>query len=99
VEKKLKISQRYDENKVNALKKPGLEKSTIHPAIPLEPSHPSHPSPYYKCYHSNCKFTADDQEDYERHGALKHLENPLLYPSSYEIEKYGLTPQGKEWEI
>jgi hypothetical protein len=64
-----------------------------------EPSHPSHPSPYYKCYHSNCKFTADDQEDYERHGALKHLENPLLYPSRYEIEKYGLTPQGKEWEV
>jgi hypothetical protein len=64
-----------------------------------EPSHPSHPSPYYKCYHSNCKFTTDDQEDYERHGALKHLENPLLYPSRYEIEKYGLTPQGKEWEV
>jgi len=99
VEKNLKVLQRYYENKVNALKKPELEKSTIHPAIPLEPSHPSHPSPNYKCYHLNCKFNTDDQKEYERHGALKHLENPLLYPSRYEIEKYGLTPQGKEWEV
>ena len=39
-----------------------------------DPSHPSHPSPYYKCYHPNCKFNTEDQEEYERHGALKHLE-------------------------
>jgi hypothetical protein len=23
----------------------------------------------------------------------------LLFPRIFEIEKYGLTPQGKEWEI
>jgi len=68
-------------------------------ALHPQPSHPSHPSPYYKCYHLNCKFTTDDQREYERHGALRHLESPLLYPSRYEIEKYGLTPQGKEWEV
>jgi hypothetical protein len=68
------------------------------------PSHPSHPSPtefrgLFKCYHSGCDFQTNDPIDYERHGALKHLENPLLYPSRYELKKYGLTPQGKEWEV
>ena len=75
--------------------------------IPSHPSHPSHPSPLetgrlfyeFKCYHPNCKFSTEYQEEYERHGALKHPSNPLLYPSRYEIEKYGLTPQGKEWEV
>jgi hypothetical protein len=64
-----------------------------------DPSRPSHPSPYYKCYHLNCKFNTEYQEEYERHGALKHSSNPLLYPSKFEIKKYGLMPQGKEWEI
>jgi hypothetical protein len=87
---------------------------SIHNTIPEEPerlnapfqmpSHPSHPSPtefrgLFKCYHPGCDFQTNDQKDYERHGALKHLENPLLYPSRHEIEKYGLTPQGKEWEV
>jgi hypothetical protein len=68
------------------------------------PSHPSHPSPtefrgLFKCYHPGCDFQTNDEKDYERHGALKHLENPLLYPSRYEIEKHGLKPQGKEWEV
>jgi hypothetical protein len=72
-----------------------------------DPSHPSHPSPMdsgrlfyeFKCYHPGCDFQTKDLEEYERHGALKHLENPLLYPSRYEIQKYGLAPQGKEWEV
>jgi hypothetical protein len=68
-------------------------------ALHQHPSHPSHPSPYYKCYHPNCLFTTKDQKEYERHGALKHPSNPLLYPSKFEIKKYGLTPQGKEWEV
>jgi hypothetical protein len=33
----------------------------------------------------------------------KHISNSkryyLLFPSKYEIEKYGLTPQAKEWEV
>ena len=53
----------------------------------------------FKCYHFGCDFQTNDQIDYERHGALKHLENPLLYPSRYELKRYGLTPQGKEWEV
>ena len=53
----------------------------------------------FKCYYPGCEFKTDSEREYEKHGALKHLENPLLYPSKYEIEKYGLTPQGKEWEV
>ena len=43
-------------------------------------------------------FEASNENEYERHGALKHPKNPLLYPSVAEIEKYKLTPQGKSWE-
>ena len=66
-----------------------------------DPSHPSHPSltPKFSCYHKNCDFYTDDEREYRRHGAQNHPKNPLLYPSRFEIEKYGLTPQGKEWEI
>jgi hypothetical protein len=67
-----------------------------------DPSHPSHPSPptsTYSCYHKNCNFHTDDEQEYRRHGAQNHHKNPLLFPSKFEIEKYGLTPQGKEWEI
>jgi hypothetical protein len=84
-----------------------LERQQAFLQDPSHPSHPSHPSPSesgrllfsYKCYHPNCDFQTNNIGEYERHGALKHLENPLLYPSRYEIEKYGLTPQGKEWEV
>jgi hypothetical protein len=67
-----------------------------------DPSHlslPSPPSPIFSCYHKNCKFHTGDEAEYRRHGALNHHKNPLLFPSKFEIEKYGLTPQGKEWEI
>jgi hypothetical protein len=63
------------------------------------PSHPSHPSLLYSCYHVKCNFHTEDEREYRRHGAQKHTKNPLLYPSKTEIEKYSLTPQGKEWEI
>ncbi|HEU4447780.1 MAG TPA: hypothetical protein VFR94_24115 [Nitrososphaeraceae archaeon] len=62
------------------------------------PSVPSVPSPYC-CYHNGCDFQTDDEREYRRHGVAKHLKNPLLFPSKYEIEKYGLQAQGKEWEI
>jgi len=71
-----------------------------------DPSHLSPPSPSpllpltsYSCYHKNCNFHTDDEQEYRRHGAQNHHKNPLLYPSKFEIEKYGLTSQGKEWEI
>src|SRR5918994_1047053 len=63
-----------------------------------DPSHPSLPSltPKFSCYHKNCDFYTDERE-YRRHGAQNHPKNPLLYPSKFEIEKYGLKPQGKNW--
>jgi hypothetical protein len=57
----------------------------------------------FRCYHNGCKcnhscnFETDNIEDYEKHG-VKHLGNPLLYPSKAEMERYGLKPQRKEWE-
>jgi hypothetical protein len=73
-------------------------------AFTQDPSHPSPPSPpspltSFSCYHKNCNFHTDDEREYRRHGAQNHSKNPLLYPSRFEIEKYDLTPQGKEWEI
>jgi hypothetical protein len=72
-------------------------------AFPQDPSHPSPPSPLtstaYSCYHKDCDFHTDDEGEYRKHGAQNHHKNPLLYPSMFEIEKYGLTPQGKEWEL
>jgi hypothetical protein len=53
----------------------------------------------FKCYYPGCEFQTDSEQEYQKHGALKHPDNPLLYPSRYEIGKYGLKPQGKEWEI
>jgi hypothetical protein len=56
-------------------------------------------SSMFRCYHNGCDFETNDLGEYERHGAIKHLENPLLYPSKYEIKKYSLKPQDKEWEV
>lgn len=57
----------------------------------------------FRCYHNgckcnhNCNFQTDNKDYYEKHG-VEHLGNPLLYPSKAEMERYGLKPQGKEWE-
>jgi hypothetical protein len=66
----------------------------------LSPPSPSPPSPLtsFSCYHQNCNFHTNDEREYRRHGAQNHHKNPLLFPSKFEMEKYGLTPQGKEWE-
>lgn len=53
----------------------------------------------FKCYHRGCEFETDEEQEYRRHGAAKHLKNPLLYPSKAELERYGLQSQGKSWEI
>jgi hypothetical protein len=53
----------------------------------------------FRCYHNDCDFQTDDEMEYRKHGAAKHLKNPLLYPTKAEIETYGLQGQGKDWEI
>ena len=53
----------------------------------------------FECYHSGCDFHTNDEKDYHRHAAQKHAGIPVLYPTRAELEKYGLKPQGKSWEI
>jgi hypothetical protein len=49
----------------------------------------------YQCYY--CDFKTDDEHNYENHVVLIH-DRPA-YPNEAEIEKSGLEPQGKKWEI
>ena len=53
----------------------------------------------YSCYHRDCDFQTNIEPDYERHWGQKHTGIPVLYPTKTEIEKYGLKPQEKSWEI
>ena len=53
----------------------------------------------YSCYHKDCTFQTNIEPDYERHWGQKHTGIPVLYPTKTEIEKYGLKPQAKSWEI
>ena len=53
----------------------------------------------FECYHNDCDFHTNDEKDYHRHAAQKHTGIPVLYPTKAELEKYGLKPQGKSWEI
>lgn len=50
----------------------------------------------FSCYHCD-RFQTDNQREYEAHNVLNHL-GKCAYPNKAEIEKRGLTPQGKEWE-
>lgn len=57
------------------------------------------PSSPFSCYHNGCDFSTEDESEYRRHWPQKHTGVPILYPTKFEIEKYGLKPQGKKWEI
>jgi hypothetical protein len=50
---------------------------------------------FYSCYHNDCDFRTNDENDYHRHAAQKHSGIPVLYPTKAELEKYSLKPQGK----
>jgi len=85
----------------------GSKRYPIRPAVTLVPSQPSQPSlpnpsnedTFYSCYHKGCDFQTQDEYEYKRHGAAKHVKNPLLYPSKAKLNKYSLQAQGKSWEI
>jgi hypothetical protein len=53
----------------------------------------------FSCYHIGCDFSTEDESWYKRHWHQKHSGVPILYPTKFEIEKYGLKPQGKKWEV
>jgi hypothetical protein len=50
----------------------------------------------YLCYY--CDYKTNNKYYYERHVVLRHDHSPA-YPNKAEIEKRGLKPKGKEWEI
>jgi hypothetical protein len=51
----------------------------------------------YNCYY--CDYGTDDNQDYQRHTISKHGLRHPCYPSSTDIEKLKLKPQGKKWEV
>jgi hypothetical protein len=57
------------------------------------------PSSPFSCYHRGCDFSTEDESEYRRHWHQTHTGVPILYPTKFEIEKDGLKPQGKKWEI
>ena len=50
----------------------------------------------YSCYY--CDYRTNNKDDYEQHVIIKHPGRPA-YLNKAEIEKRGLKPQGKSWEI
>jgi hypothetical protein len=51
---------------------------------------------YCSCYY--CGYKTYSKDDYDAHIVLGH-NHCIAYPNKAEIEKRGLKPQGKEWEI
>ena len=89
-----------EENVTDSVQNRILEEPKRPQAFIQEPSHPSHPSPAtYSCYHKNCDFHTHNEWEYKSHWHQNHAGVPILYPTKFEIRKYGLKPQGKKWEI
>ena len=66
-------------------------------------SQASHVSPtttaeQFQCYYC-ASFKANSNDDYESHVIKKHGQRHPSYPSKADLEKLGLKPQGKSWEI
>jgi len=74
---------------------------SIEPSEPSEPSNinqeESSSSYYYQCYHCD-SYQTNDKADFEQHNVLKHP-GKGAYPNKAEIEKRGLKPQDKPWEV
>ena len=64
----------------------------LHTLQESEPNNITH----YSCYY--CDYKTNKKDHYERHVILRHNHYPA-YPNKAEIEKRGLKPQGKDWEI
>jgi hypothetical protein len=53
--------------------------------------------PLFECYHCD-SFQTKEELEYVRHGVKHHLYKPM-FPSKPDLERHGLKPQGKSWEI
>ena len=64
---------------------------------PLKPEETKYSSLIFSCYH--CKdFQTYDEDEYVRHGIMRHPKKPM-FPSKADLQKNGLNPQRKDWEI
>ena len=52
----------------------------------------------YYCEKAGVQFETCDVKEYENHMATKHFRKPA-YPTQSDMKRYGLTPQGKSWEV
>jgi hypothetical protein len=52
----------------------------------------------FQCYYCD-SFKTNSNDDYERHVMRKHGQGHPCYPSKADLEKLGLKPQAKSWEI
>ncbi|HJT47966.1 MAG TPA: bifunctional DNA primase/polymerase [Nitrososphaeraceae archaeon] len=52
----------------------------------------------FQCYYCN-SFKTNSNDYYERHVIRKHGQGHPCYPSKADLEKLGLKPQAKSWEI
>lgn len=52
----------------------------------------------YSCYIAECNFKTIFEQEYKKHYVMNHPNKPA-YPSSADIQKNGLRPQGKPWEV
>ena len=51
----------------------------------------------YWCENMGSSYQTNDETEYLKHGTKKHFQKPM-FPALVELEKYGLKPQGREWE-
>jgi hypothetical protein len=54
-------------------------------------------SSLFRCYHCDT-FQTNDEDQYKSHNAMKHYSRPI-FPTTADLEKHNLKPQGKSWEI
>jgi hypothetical protein len=52
----------------------------------------------FQCYYCD-SFNTNSNDYYEDHTIMKHGQRHPCYPSKADLEKLGLKPQGKSWEI
>ncbi len=52
----------------------------------------------FECYYCYDFSSTGNKREYECHVVLKHPRK-LAYPSKYDLQRMGMTPKGKSWEI
>jgi hypothetical protein len=99
-ENEVKLANNLSNNQSNPIN-PRLEESQKDPSSSLELSELScrhgQNLEEFSCYYCS-GFQTDSEEEYMRHCAIKHPKKPFQ-PTKADLERHGLKPQGKSWEI